>query len=93
MHSSRAPGGLIRRVLMVLLLASGLKLLGVPSEWVLIAVAAVIAAGGTAWIVIRGRTVVAAVATTAASAVAGPTTTPPGGSGAADKPRIDAPVA
>ena len=94
--SSRAPGGLIRRVLMVLLLASGLKLLGVPSEWVLIAVAAVIAAGGTAWIVIRGRTVVAAVATTATSAAAsaaGPATTTPGGSGGADKPRIDAPVA
>jgi uncharacterized protein len=53
--SSRAPGGLIRRVLAVLLLASGLKLLGVPTAWVLASVAALIILGGVAWLVIRDR--------------------------------------
>jgi len=38
--STRAPGGVIRRVLAVVLLASGLKLLGVPNEWVLAAAVA-----------------------------------------------------
>lgn len=74
--SSRAPGGLIRRVLAVLLLASGLKLLGVPTEWVLASVAALIILGAVTWVVIRGRAVRGA--TTAASAA-----TP-------DRPRIDA---
>ena len=37
--SSRAPGGIIRRALAVLLLASGLRLLGVPTELVLLAAA------------------------------------------------------
>jgi uncharacterized membrane protein YfcA len=58
--SSRAPGGLIRRVLAILLLASGLKLLGVPDEWVLAAVGATIVLGGVAWVVIRDRTARAA---------------------------------
>ena len=90
--SSRAPGGIIRRVLTVVLLAFGLKLLGVPSEWVLIAVAVFIALGGLAWVVIRGRTIAASVVAAAASPP-GPATSTPGGSGGADKPRIDAPVA
>ena len=42
-------------MLAVLLLASGLKLLGVPRSGCCIAVAALIALGGLAWIVIRGR--------------------------------------
>jgi len=53
--SSRVPGGVIRRILVVLLLASGLRLLGVPSEWVLVIVTSTVILGGLAWIYIRGR--------------------------------------
>jgi uncharacterized membrane protein YfcA len=51
--SSRAPGGVIRRVLAVLLLASGLKLLAVPSDVVLGAAAAALVLGSLAWIQVR----------------------------------------
>ena len=54
--SSRAPGGIIRRALAVLLLASGLKLLGVASEIVLAAAVLALVGGSLAWIWIRGRT-------------------------------------
>jgi uncharacterized membrane protein YfcA len=62
--SSRAPGGVIRRILAVLLFASGLRLLGVPTEWVIAASASLVVVGGIAWIVIRDRvTRMAATAT------------------------------
>jgi uncharacterized membrane protein YfcA len=54
--SSRAPGGVIRRALAVLLLSSGLRLLGLKTELVLIAAVAALVGGSLAWIVIR-RTV------------------------------------
>jgi uncharacterized membrane protein YfcA len=53
--SSRAPGGIIRRVLAVLLLASGLKLLDVPSAVVLVASAGALVVGSLAWIQVRGQ--------------------------------------
>ncbi|HEX2626979.1 MAG TPA: sulfite exporter TauE/SafE family protein [Candidatus Limnocylindrales bacterium] len=65
--SSRAPGGIIRRALAVLLLASGLRLLGVSTDVVLLIAAAALGLGSVLWIAIR-RTV---RARRAASAVAG----------------------
>jgi len=53
--SSRAPGGIIRRALAVLLLASGLKLLGLPTPWVLASAVAALVLGNVAWIVFRRR--------------------------------------
>lgn len=53
--SSRAPGGIIRRALAVLLMASGLKLVGVATEIVLAASALAVAAGPVAWIALRRR--------------------------------------
>jgi adenylyl-sulfate kinase len=54
--SSRAPGGVIRRALAVLLLASGLRLLGLSTELVLLVAAAALVLGSVAWVAIR-RTV------------------------------------
>lgn len=54
--SSRAPGGVIRRALAVLLLASGLRLLGVSTEIVLLVAILALVVGSVLWIVIR-RTV------------------------------------
>ncbi|TME12930.1 MAG: sulfite exporter TauE/SafE family protein [Chloroflexi bacterium] len=54
--SSRAPGGVIRRALAVLLLASGLRLLGLSTEAVLLVAVAALVGGSLAWVVIR-RTV------------------------------------
>lgn len=51
--SSRAPGGIIRRILAVLLLASGLRLLGVSTELVLVIAVAALVLGSLAWIAIR----------------------------------------
>jgi uncharacterized membrane protein YfcA len=51
--SSRAPGGIIRRILAVLLLASGLRLLGVSTELVLVVAVAALGLGSLAWIAIR----------------------------------------
>lgn len=51
--SSRAPGGIIRRALAVLLLASGLRLLGLATEWVLVAAVTALVGGSLLWIVIR----------------------------------------
>jgi uncharacterized protein len=53
--SSRAPGGLIRRVLAVLLLASGLRLLGAPTEWVFLVAISALVFGSLAWIALRRR--------------------------------------
>lgn len=53
--SSRAPGGIIRRVLAVLLVASGLKLLGVPTPVVIAAAVAAIVLGNVLWIALRHR--------------------------------------
>jgi hypothetical protein len=53
--SSRAPGGIIRRALALLLLATGLKLVGLPTGWVLAAAAAAFVLGNIAWILIRRR--------------------------------------
>ncbi|MFT4216809.1 MAG: sulfite exporter TauE/SafE family protein [Micropruina sp.] len=53
--SSRAPGGLIRRALAILLMASGLKLVGASTEWVLISSGAAIVLGPAIWAVLRRR--------------------------------------
>ncbi|MGO2113163.1 MAG: TSUP family transporter, partial [Pseudoclavibacter sp.] len=47
--SARAPGGLIRRALAILLLASGLRLLGADLVVVVIAAAAALVGGTLAW--------------------------------------------
>ena len=54
--SSRAPGGVIRRALAVLLLASGLRLFGLSTDMVLLVAIGALAGGSLAWVVIR-RTV------------------------------------
>src|SRR5206468_11326321 len=54
--SSRAPGGVIRRALAVLLLASGLRLLGLGTNLVLLVAVGALVGGSLAWIAIR-RTV------------------------------------
>ena len=51
--SSRAPGGIIRRALAVLLLASGLRLLGLSTELVLLVAVAALLGGSLLWIAIR----------------------------------------
>jgi uncharacterized membrane protein YfcA len=51
--SSRAPGGVIRRALAVLLLASGLRLLGLSTDLVLLTAVAALVLGSVAWVVIR----------------------------------------
>jgi len=53
--SSRAPGGLIRRALAILLLASGLKLLGAPLPVVIGAAVGALVVGNVLWIVVRER--------------------------------------
>ncbi len=53
--SSRAPGGVIRRALAILLLASSLKLLGVPDLYVSVAALAAVAFAFVGWRVVRNR--------------------------------------
>ncbi len=53
--SSRAPGGIIRRILAVLLLGSGLKLLAAPDAVVVGSTVAAIAFAFVAWRLIRRR--------------------------------------
>ena len=53
--SSRAPGGVIRRVLAVLLMASGLKLLGVGTPVVIAAGVGAVVLGNVLWIALRHR--------------------------------------
>jgi uncharacterized membrane protein YfcA len=51
--SSHAPGGLVRRALAVVLLASGVKLLGAPPAAILGVVAAALVGGAGAWAGLR----------------------------------------
>lgn len=53
--SSRAPGGLIRRALAILLMASGMKLVGAPTQWVLAASGSAIVLGPVVWALLRRR--------------------------------------
>ena len=53
--SSRAPGGIIRRALAIVLMASGLKLVGAPTSVVVAAALGAIAVGNVAWILLRRR--------------------------------------
>lgn len=53
--SSRARGGLVRRALAAVLMASGLKLLGVPTGMVLVLVGSALLVGAAAWAWIRVR--------------------------------------
>ena len=53
--SSRAPGGLVRRALSVVLLASGLKLLNVPTGATAVVLLVVILAGPPSWAWLRTR--------------------------------------
>ncbi|MFY1636424.1 sulfite exporter TauE/SafE family protein [Solwaraspora sp. WMMB335] len=53
--SSRAPGGLVRRALTLVLLASALKLLGVPDIPLLAALAVMVVAGPLGWMAARRR--------------------------------------
>jgi uncharacterized membrane protein YfcA len=53
--STRAPGGLVRRALAVVLLASGLKLLGVPNGALLAGLGAALGLGSLAWMAARRR--------------------------------------
>ena len=53
--SSRAPGGLVRRALAVVLLASALKLLGVSNLGMVVALGAVVVVGPLLWMAARSR--------------------------------------
>ena len=53
--SSRAPGGLVRRALSVVLLASGLKLLNVPTAAAAVVLLVVVLAGPPTWAWLRTR--------------------------------------
>jgi uncharacterized protein len=53
--SSRSPGSLVRRALTVILLASGVKLLGASTTLVLVTVAAALIGGLAAWTWVRVR--------------------------------------
>lgn len=53
--SSRAPGGLVRRALTLVLLASALKLLGTPDIALLALLVVVVVAGSVGWMAARRR--------------------------------------
>jgi uncharacterized protein len=53
--SSRAPGSLVRRALAFVLLASALKLLGVPTATTGVLLAVVLVASVPTWMVLRRR--------------------------------------
>lgn len=53
--SSRVPGGIVRRALAVLLLCSGLKLLGLPTGAVVAVGIAAVVLGNVLWIALRRR--------------------------------------
>ncbi|MBD0293495.1 MAG: sulfite exporter TauE/SafE family protein [Jiangellaceae bacterium] len=55
MLSSRAPGGLIRRALAIVLAVSGLKLLGAPNTLSALAVVALVLVGPLLWMAVRRR--------------------------------------
>lgn len=65
--STRAPGGVIRRVLAVLLLASGLKLLGVDNVIVMTTAISALVIGSLAWIGIRRQARISRARAVAAS--------------------------
>ncbi|MBO0811246.1 MAG: sulfite exporter TauE/SafE family protein [Microlunatus sp.] len=48
--SSRAPGGIVRRALAILLVCSGIKMLGAPTLFVLIAAGVMIVLGNLGWL-------------------------------------------
>jgi uncharacterized membrane protein YfcA len=68
--STRAPGGIIRRVLAVVLLASSLKLLGVPNGLVLLSAVLALVGGSLFWIYVRRRLRAARVAARAQAGAA-----------------------
>lgn len=70
--SSRAPGGIIRRALAILLVCSGIKMLGAPSVAVLIAAVLMIVLGNLAWVWVKRRSRRRAEARRAGERVAGP---------------------
>ena len=53
--SSRAPGGLIRRALALVLLASALKLLDVPNTWTVAVLVVAVVVGPLLWMLARRR--------------------------------------
>ena len=53
--STRAPGGIIRRALAILLVCSGIKLLGTPTLWVLIAAGVMVVLGNAGWFLVVRR--------------------------------------
>jgi uncharacterized membrane protein YfcA len=53
--SSRAPGGIVRRALALVLLASALKLLGVPDLAMVVLLSVVVVAGPLVWMAARAR--------------------------------------
>lgn len=53
--SSRIAGGIVRRALALVLLASGLKMLGVSNEWTIAAVVGAFVLGTVGWMVVRTR--------------------------------------
>lgn len=53
--SSRAPGGLVRRALALVLLASGLKLLELPDLAMVVVIASVVVVGPLLWMAARAR--------------------------------------
>lgn len=53
--SSRSPGSLVRRALTVIMLASGVKLLGAPTPWVLGITLTAVIGGAVTWAWVRVR--------------------------------------
>ncbi|GAA1710178.1 hypothetical protein GCM10009809_03160 [Isoptericola hypogeus] len=76
--SSRAPGGIIRRALAILLLASGLKLLGAPLGVVVGAAAGALVVGNILWVVVRERIKALPPKAKPLGTVAAPAGPPPG---------------
>ncbi|SDS20166.1 sulfite exporter TauE/SafE family protein [Paraoerskovia marina] len=72
--SSRAPGGIIRRALAILLLASGLKLIGAPTWFVFAAALAALVLGNVIWFYVRRSLAAAAADKTSAPDPNGPST-------------------
>lgn len=66
--SSRAPAGLIRRALALVLLASGLKLVGASTAVTVAAIAAFVVLGPMVWMVVRRRRGLPALARTGSRA-------------------------
>ena len=82
--STRAPGGIIRRVLAVVLLASSLKLLGFSNEVVLAAAVAALVFGSLLWMVVRRRLRRARLEARAAARAAATSKPPPGAAASTD---------